>query len=115
MADEKIWINGMFGKKVTFQNGGSLIKLAVKVDEFKHFADTHANNGYLNIVVQGSKEPRLDEKGNEKLNISLDTWKPKQQQQSSSGGYSAADAPPPLQQPQAFDNGTAGNNNDIPF
>ena len=103
MSNEKVWAQAAYGLKRMFPNGGSKIELDLKWEEFKAWAEQNVNEkGYLKLEIQGSREPRMDEKGNEKLNVSLNTWKPSGQQQPTQQGVAPQYAPPvqPVQQPQ---------------
>jgi hypothetical protein len=99
-GQEKIWVDGMVFKKKPFPKVGHKIALWVpNVDELCAWLQAHkkANNS-INIDILGSKEPRFDEKGNEKLSASLDTWVPQAPpQQAGFGGHPQQ----PMQQPQA--------------
>lgn len=78
----KVWAQGAFGTKKMFPNGGSIIQLDLKLTDFIAWANANVNDkGYVKLKISGSREPRLDERGNEKLNIELDTWKPTPQAQ----------------------------------
>ena len=101
MSNEKVWCNGGDGLKRNFSNGGSKTELDLKWDDFKAWGDQHVNDkGYVKLEIQGSREPRMDDKGNEKLNVSLNDWKP-QQQQAPQQNYQQAPQQPVYQQPQA--------------
>ena len=83
MSDEKIWVNGVFFKRKNFSNGGFVTTMwSPNVDELCQWLQANKKtDGTIAINISGSKEPRLDEKGNEKLNASLDTWVPEGQAQ----------------------------------
>jgi len=73
MANESNdFVNGLFVKKQLFKSGGSLIKVSVKVSEFKKWLDEkkEADNEYVNIILASTKS---DEN---KMYAKLDTWKP---------------------------------------
>jgi len=71
MANEKRYADGIFGKVFTFNNGGEVYKVSIKVEDFAKFVKENAKNGYLNLdVVKQMKDPT-------KLSISLDTFEPK--------------------------------------
>ena len=73
----KVWAKGIWVKKINFSNGGSIIKMSISADTCIEFLQTYKNEkGYVKLDIQGSKEPRLDEKGHEQLNVSVDTWTP---------------------------------------
>lgn len=73
---EKTYINGLFIKKKTFQNGGEVINISINVNKFVEELMSHENEkGYCNIVFQNRKE--ADKNGNNMYAI-LDTFKPKE-------------------------------------
>jgi len=76
--EQKVWVGGIFFKKHTFSNGGSQIKAwSPNVDELCAWLQANKKaDGTIAFNVGGSKVPRMDDKGNEKLNASLDTWEP---------------------------------------
>ncbi len=44
-------------KERTFNNGGSVINISIKVDDLIRFANEHKNErGYLNLTVQARRE-----------------------------------------------------------
>ena len=107
MSDEKIWVNGVFFKRKNFSNGGFVTTMwSPNVDELCQWLQANKKtDGTIAINISGSKEPRLDEKGNEKLNDSLDSWVPDGQAQQAPAqapqqGYNQNMQPPP--QPQGF-------------
>lgn len=88
MADEKIYAKGAYAKQIEGKYG-DILKLSLKVEDFKQFIDQHKNEkGYVNLAIMSKREP--DERGNTH-NVMLDTWKPQE------GGQRSA----PTQQRQA--------------
>jgi len=75
MATEKTYINGIFLKRKEFQNGGDLINVSIKIDDFIAELQKHRNEkGYCNVVIQNRKE--ADKNGNN-MYVILDTFVPK--------------------------------------
>lgn len=73
---EKTYVNGVFLKRKTFQNGGDLINASINVNAFIDELQKYKNEkGYCNIVIQNRKE--ADKNGNN-MYIILDTFVPKQ-------------------------------------
>ena len=71
MAD-KVFVDGVITKIITTQYG-EIIKLGVKVEEFKKFLETHEEKGWVNMNLMTSKD-------GDKKYLELDTWKPDGQQ-----------------------------------
>ena len=70
----KVFVSGLWIRKHSFADGGSILKLNVKVDRLIAWLNEHVNEkGYVNIVVQEKREP--NEHGTH--SAYLDTWKPK--------------------------------------
>lgn len=67
MAD-KVFADGLFTKIVKTQYW-EIVKIWVKVEEFKAFLDTYENNWYVNLNLMTSKD------WNKKY-FELDTWTP---------------------------------------
>ena len=61
MAD-KTYINGVFLKEVTFNNGGSIINMNINVEKFIQELKAHEKNGYTNIKI--CKRREADAHGN---------------------------------------------------
>ena len=106
MSDDKIWVQGLFAKRKNFDNGGSIQKNYIpNVDEYCAWLQANKKqDGSLSYNVSGSREPRLDDKGVEKLNASLDTWESTAQAQQAQPQQSFGQAPQSpqfAQQPQA--------------
>jgi len=105
MNEDKIWVNGAFFKKKMFNNGGHIHTMwSPNVDELCQWLQANKKpDGTIAINISGSKEPRIDASGNEKLSASLDTWQSQPQQQQApvpaigQAGYN----PQPVAQPQA--------------
>jgi len=104
MNDDKIWVNGAFFKKKMFNNGGHIHTMwSPNVDELCQWLQANKkHDGSIAINISGSKEPRIDASGNEKLNASLDTWQSQTPQQApvpaiGQAGYN----PQPVAQTQA--------------
>jgi len=71
---EKTYINGLFLKKKTFPNGGSVVNVSINVDAFIDELQKYKNNkGYCNIVFQERKE--ADKFGNN-MYSTLNTYTP---------------------------------------
>ena len=54
---EKKYVNGMIFKEKTFDNGGTLLRLSVKVSDFIEELRTMQDNGWANIIIARRKEP----------------------------------------------------------
>ena len=67
MAD-KVFCEGLYTKVITTKFG-EIIKIGVKVEDFKNFLDTYESNWYVNINLMTSKEWG-------KKYFELDTFKP---------------------------------------
>lgn len=78
MAQEKKFVDGIFGKVFTFQNGGESYQLSAKAEEFIKFIKENTNSkGYINFDVNKQKNDPT------KLSVSLNTFEPKAQNNSS--------------------------------
>jgi len=99
---DKIWMDGAFFKKKNFSNGGSIHTMySPNVDELCAWLQANKKqDNSISINISGSKEPRMDDKGNEKLNASLDTWEPQAQQQAPQQQMQQPMAPQMQQIPQ---------------
>lgn len=63
-------------KEKTFSNGGSIIKVGVKVADLIAFAEKHANErGYLNLTIGSRRE--VGQYGDTHT-VTLDTFTPRQ-------------------------------------
>ena len=60
-----IFPSGFIVKSFKFPNGGEVIKLSIKLEEFIPFAEANSKNGWLNLEIKeskkGSKYAALDE------------------------------------------------------
>jgi len=56
MSNEKKYANGLFAKKIEFQNGGTITKLSIKVDDFVSFLEENAENGWVNLDLKTKKD-----------------------------------------------------------
>ena len=54
---EKRYVNGMIFKEKTFDNGGTQLRLSVKVSDFIEELRTMQDNGWANIIIARRKEP----------------------------------------------------------
>ena len=99
---EKVWGKGIYAKLKTFQNGGTVTEVSLKIEEAIPFLQQHAKqSGYVNLKIYGSREPRMDDNGNEKLNVELDTWEPTRSNvNNSQSDYNTQQAPQPQYQQQ---------------
>lgn len=72
MAQEKKFVDGVFGKVFTFQNGGEVYQLSAKADELIKFIQDNKNSkGYINLDINKQKNDPT------KLSVSLNTFEPK--------------------------------------
>ena len=51
MPEEKNYINGMIIKEKSFDNGGSQLKLSIKVEEFVEQLKAIEEKGWVNLVI----------------------------------------------------------------
>ena len=101
MAETKTYVPKSSAKEVTFQDGGSLIRLSFKAAELVEFINQHANaKGYINLTV--AKRREVGQYG-DTHSVCLDTWQPKQ-----TAGQSPAQ---PQRQPDELPSG----NSSVPF
>ena len=75
MQGKKNYLNGAVIKEHTFDNGGTELKVWIKVDEFLEQLESIENNGSANIIIKKRKEP--SDKGVTHY-IVEDTYKPKE-------------------------------------
>jgi len=54
---EKQYVNGMIIKEKTFDNGGSQLKVSLRVEELTRQLKELDDNGWVNLVVARRKEP----------------------------------------------------------
>lgn len=107
MAD-KIYCGS--GKEITFNDGGSLLKIKLGPNDLNAINDWANNNGgWCNIKV--AKRREVSDKGYTHY-LEIDQWRPDSQQ---SGGYQQSQ---PTQQVQAVQNVFGGGSefiDDVPF
>jgi len=70
---DKNYINGLVIKEKTFDNGGSQLRISVKVQELIEQLQAIEENGWANILISRRKEP--SDKGVTHYAYQ-DTWKP---------------------------------------
>ena len=56
MADKQ-YVNGMIIKEKTFDNGGSQLKVSIKVEELTKQLKELDDDGWVNLIVTRRKEP----------------------------------------------------------
>tara|TARA_R110002020_G_scaffold285043_1_gene500597 strand:+ start:43 stop:336 length:294 start_codon:yes stop_codon:yes gene_type:complete len=78
MTEEKNYINGIIIKEKTFDNGGSQLKISVKVSEFIEQLKAIEENDWANLIV--SKRKEASDKGVTHYTFE-DTWKPNKSDQ----------------------------------
>jgi len=71
--EEKKYVNGIVIKEKTFDNGGTQLKMSVKVDDFINELKSLAVNGWANLIINKRKE--MSDKGITHY-VQVDTWKP---------------------------------------
>lgn len=71
--EEKVYVNGIVIKEKTFDNGGSQLKMSVKVEDFVSQLKSIESNGWANLIVSRRKEP--SDTGVTHY-VKVDTWKP---------------------------------------
>ena len=72
---EKIYLKGCSAKAKTFDDGGQVIKLGLKVEDLADFCRRHKNErGYLNLVISQRRE--VGQFGDTHT-VYLDTYTPK--------------------------------------
>jgi len=54
---EKQYVNGMIIKEKTFDNGGTQLKVSIKVEELRNQLKELDDNGWVNLIVTRRKEP----------------------------------------------------------
>ena len=75
MAETKTYVPKCSAKEITFQDGGSLLKLSFNAASLLEFVRNHSNEkGYLNLLVSARKTPG---QYGDTHSVYLDTWKPK--------------------------------------
>ena len=78
MQKEKNYINGMIIKEKTFDNGGSQLKISIKVSEFIEQLKSIEDKDWANLIVSRRKEP--SDKGVTHYAFE-DPWKPNKSDQ----------------------------------
>ncbi len=71
--EEKKYVNGIVIKEKTFDNGGSQLKMSVKVEDFINELKAVEDKGWANLIVSRRKEP--SDTGVTHY-VKVDTWKP---------------------------------------
>ena len=71
--EEKKYVNGIVIKEKTFENGGTQLKMSVKVSDFINELKAVENNGWANLIINRRKE--MSDKGITHY-VYVDTWKP---------------------------------------
>lgn len=71
--EEKKYVNGIVIKEKTFDNGGTQLKMSVKVEDFIAELKAVENNGWANLIVSRRKE--ASDTGVTHY-VKVDTWKP---------------------------------------
>lgn len=90
MNEPKKYVPKSSAKAVSFQSGGSLIKIGFNADMLIEFVKANTNDrGYINLVVAERREPSQH---GDTHSVYLDTWKPKEGGQKSA--RPAASTPP---------------------
>lgn len=92
MSNEKKYANGLFAKKIKFQNGGAMTKLSIKVDDFVSFLNENVQNGWINLDLKEKKD------ANAKFNLyaELNEFKVEQKKESKSTTFVKDDADLPF-------------------
>ena len=49
--EEKKYVNGIVIKEKTFDNGGTQLKMSVKVDDFINELKSVSDNGWANLII----------------------------------------------------------------
>ena len=71
--EEKKYVNGIVIKEKTFENGGTQLKMSVKVSDFINELKAVEDNGWANLIINRRKE--MSDKGITHY-VQVDTWKP---------------------------------------
>lgn len=71
--EEKKYVNGVVIKEKQFDNGGSILKMSVKVDDFINELKSISDNGWANLIINKRKE--ASDKGITHY-VVVDSWKP---------------------------------------
>ena len=73
MENEKKYVNGIVIKEKTFDNGGTQLKMSVKVDDFIAELKAIEDKGWANLIC--SKRKEASDTGITHY-MKVDTWKP---------------------------------------
>jgi len=77
MSEEAVYINGIFVREKTFDNGGSSLNVGMKVETLiEELGKYQDDKGYVNFVIAKRRSP--SEKGITHY-VKLNTWKPKEE------------------------------------
>tara|TARA_B100001094_G_scaffold184017_2_gene178310 strand:+ start:5950 stop:6252 length:303 start_codon:yes stop_codon:yes gene_type:complete len=71
--EEKKYVNGIVIKEKVFDNGGSQLKMSVKVEDFVNQLKEISDKGWANLIISKRKEP--SDTGVTHY-VKVDTWKP---------------------------------------
>jgi hypothetical protein len=71
--EENKYVNGIIIKEKTFDNGGSQLKMSIKVEDFTSQLKELSENGWANLIISKRKEP--SDTGVTHY-VKVDTWKP---------------------------------------
>tara|TARA_R100000152_G_C6741385_1_gene165158 strand:+ start:639 stop:926 length:288 start_codon:yes stop_codon:yes gene_type:complete len=85
---EKKYVNGMIIKEKTFDNGGTQLKLSLKVEELINQIKELNDNGWVNLIITRRKEP--SDAGVTHYAY-VDTWKPTKQNNSTKKAVTSED------------------------
>ena len=75
---DKQYVNGMIIKEKVFDNGGTQLKVSIKVDDLTKQLNEIKDDGWVNLIVTRRKEP--SDAGVTHYSY-VDTWKPKKKAQ----------------------------------
>lgn len=85
---EKKYVNGMIIKEKTFDNGGTQLKVSLKVEELTNQIKELNDNGWVNLIITRRKEP--SDAGVTHYAY-VDTWKPTKQNTSDKKAVTSED------------------------
>ncbi len=71
--EEKKYVNGIVIKERVFDNGGSQLKMSIKVEDFISQLKEVSDNGWANLII--SKRKEASDTGVTHY-VKVDTWKP---------------------------------------
>jgi hypothetical protein len=77
--EEKKYVNGIVIKEKTFDNGGTQMKVSIKVEDFINELKAVEDNGWANLIINRRKE--MSDKGITHY-VYVDTWKPSPKKES---------------------------------